>query len=1587
MPQADEGLWAAFVTLLAEDGRVVGGGVLTHIADDTIAVLTCAHVVNLALPGRDVFEQSHPGEATVRLAFPAAPGTQSSATVEHWWPARSLTDVNFAPVRGKDRRWSGDLAVLKIAGPLLSELRPVPLVAPTLTQRAWTWFGSGEPSTVVRLQVNGIADEWVVLETPPTGHAVQGGYSGSPLWDRDRSAVVGLMVSAHDPMPVAQTRTDTPVRQCYAIRGDEIIRRVLDNGDDRWARLDPQVQTLLTAQAQAARAFPYRAIGVHRDDLTLVYIRQQLSDDSADGPAAARQKVDIKSLPSPPDNGHRSPRTVEESLAYHRHLMVLGAAGTGKSTLTLQLSTQLVAVPKTGESDGRPLIPVRVLARDLASRSRVDLLEAIADAAAESVAVQVRAGLSPDLFSRSASGLRWLVIVDGLDEVEDTAARADLSARLRRFMSTASDHRLLITSRSLPEREAESWGTVNSLARYEIEPFQRDQRKDFAEKWFAGQSELTQRFLKEVASGHLEDVVSVPLLATVAAIVFESQPERPLPQSRFALYEQFLGYLYDSRAAQLVVDLRKRLSGWPGADHIVQHLVDQRASLLEHLASAALRGEPLLPTALQWLRSSGGEPHPQPPDWMALVASVLTSTGLLVHDGATLRFIHHSFAEHLAASAEAHLLPARFDPADPVWWSVLWGALAGGRERTTLLHRALRGQATELLDWLLAGNDRARELAAAMIFEGVPSLPQQREVLAETVDYWLWRTITDAGYMSQAVRVINGVQIAPGEVVDILRTVVEDYSFPAPVRDSCSRALLRTGGENVLFGMHGLAQIVDSREVTRALRLRAAESLVDLGGLAHSIIRPCLANLMADLRGVSTGYSEAVQDLMQEIEEATQEGQELDVPDLLRPTVTKGSNRAARSGVWKSIYYWRARENPDWSASVGFSGEPAAYVGVKDEVLADEARMGLEDGTRHGHKDGIPEDLISGFGLSCGDLLNPPAIARVVLETLVEISRAAARESLDAHWKSVEGLFCDGDVGELDNSFKESAGARHRLDVFLYDPLWGSAAKWLISRADLHTEETINDAMQLVEGANRLSPVQRDALAAFLVYGPPQSVAAAVQVFSDSIVAEPTRQLRLELFGDACVVIREGVAGDALVPAASLVSHFLAAPMIDSELMQMYLRVAKVIGSEVMAEQLVLNDSRGPEFFVAVLRELDPSLSGKAAKYLADQIEAGFPFGVGAWCRAVRSLGSWSEESRQASVRLLGKAAIEVELPDAFGIFETLVVLDERSQAGRHLADVAQDISADQRDRRRAVRMLLDIRVGHTDVAFSALVGMIEHASPAERIELATDLARVNQVGHEAAYTAIFDELERSPLEVGDPAYVLAAAADLGPTARSRLARDIRRLRTHWSIPHKAQLRALEKLALLGPDLHRAAQGALEHMALSLDGIERVSSAARIHALGWISPPKSSRLLTRIAKSEERIEVRAFAARKLVTHGAAQRRLGVDFLYEIAISQSAHPLLVLQACREIAEAGEEVMAREPLRALVANAGVMPAHRHEAALLLMMIDLACGPVTASALAFLTADASVDPHIRSWAEYAMSFIGTGIRPIADGGGAQF
>ncbi|MDN5913685.1 MAG: trypsin-like peptidase domain-containing protein [Pseudonocardia sp.] len=179
-------------------GFVVGSGFL--VGPDMVA--TCAHVVAEAVDGRADSPEPPTGEVT--LDFPVLGDAPA---------ARTARIARWSPIDDDGR---GDVALLRLSGPA-----PAGAVMPPLRggdESRWDHrfrvfgFPEGQDDGVWATgRIRGVQGTgWLQLQGAPGDHPVVGGFSGSPVWDDDSGAVIGMTVAA-DRLPGVTTAYLIPV--------------------------------------------------------------------------------------------------------------------------------------------------------------------------------------------------------------------------------------------------------------------------------------------------------------------------------------------------------------------------------------------------------------------------------------------------------------------------------------------------------------------------------------------------------------------------------------------------------------------------------------------------------------------------------------------------------------------------------------------------------------------------------------------------------------------------------------------------------------------------------------------------------------------------------------------------------------------------------------------------------------------------------------------------------------------------------------------------------------------------------------------------------------------------------------------------------------------------------------------------------------------------------------------------------------------------------------------------------------------------------------------------------------------------------
>ncbi|MEH0577618.1 MULTISPECIES: trypsin-like peptidase domain-containing protein [Streptomyces] len=589
----------------------------------------------------------------------------------------------------------------------------------------------------------------VVTSHRPTGD--RRNLTGTDLCDlRDPDFVALLSEHGLEPTPL-------PVRQATA--GTPAMTEPA-----HW--IPPAVRRVLRRQLNAADELPYRFRQDRRPRrLTDVHVRQVL-DSPAEPPQEGAEPSRNGGAGTVP--GGHTPRAgrsrrledvLDEALAPDDggHLVVVAGPGEGKSTLLHRCCLDLGRAALAAPAAAGGLVPLLVTAPALAEFE--DLLD-------NAVATATGLGTQDGTLPRLPPGATWLVLIDALDEVPlDRRNRLihRLTDHAREGAASASTPlRILLTTRRDPE--AVKAFEESGFHQYLLAPFTRQRLQQFAHAWFkdagckdagcndsgcqdSGRPEGAARFLAQVDAAGLGDLLRNPLLATVTALVFESAPASPLPDNRWALYEQCRVQLLAAKRDQ-TDDRWRRLTlsaeGIHRGPAAVAHLRAHLEELVRHLAHAqvATGAQDLLREALRWWEETATDDTGRrfgavPPldGWRNVVLDALLATGLLVREGDGVRegggvaFLHTTFAEHLAAEKLVAGLPQDFDLGREEWRAALLAA-SGLTEHplrdlyvAALVHYCHRYRAggRELLDRLLEEGHGNQMLAGELLAEGCPA--------------------------------------------------------------------------------------------------------------------------------------------------------------------------------------------------------------------------------------------------------------------------------------------------------------------------------------------------------------------------------------------------------------------------------------------------------------------------------------------------------------------------------------------------------------------------------------------------------------------------------------------------------------------------------------------------------------------------------------------------------------------------------------------------------------------------------------------------------------------------------------------------
>jgi hypothetical protein len=258
----------------------------------------------------------------------------------------------------------------------------------------------------------------------------------------------------------------------------------------------------------------------------------------------------------------------------------------------------------------------------------------------------------------------------------------------------------------------------------------------------------------------------------------------------------------------------------------------------------------------EWARCNIGELTGDRSD--ELIA-YLAAVGPFTRHGDDLRFLHHSFAEHLAATAKARLLPEQFDPENADFARLLHAAQPSDRgqyARAVLVHytRLHATEADRLITWLHNGGPDQHLLAARLLAGHVPAGADVTDAFLTTVRAWAMATrYPGRPILAQASRAVHHPGLA-GWLTGLMR----DTQAPWLSRVEAATALAtRVRGAESPTAVSTLRHIVDDAAIPVSHRLSAAEALSECGADERAASERGLRAVLADPSATASEFRNA----------------------------------------------------------------------------------------------------------------------------------------------------------------------------------------------------------------------------------------------------------------------------------------------------------------------------------------------------------------------------------------------------------------------------------------------------------------------------------------------------------------------------------------------------------------------------------------------------------------------------------------------------------------------------------------------------------------------------------------------------------
>ncbi|MFF0094600.1 NACHT domain-containing protein, partial [Streptomyces canus] len=459
------------------------------------------------------------------------------------------------------------------------------------------------------------------------------------------------------------------------------------------------------------------------------------------------------------------------------------------------------------------------------------------------------------------SSARWLILVDGLDEIADPAARNRV-LRTIAAVSKGEDrdlYRFAITTRPLPNLEFRALD--DKLPRYDLLPFRPDDLPAIATSWFrasglADPSAVAVRFTRALARSRLADVARIPLMASMLCQLHAAAPGQPLPAGRGRIYHDFIDLLHKHQYTSGPTGFRGR--AYAGLERYgdralaqAEQTLDCLHNLIAYLAAERYNGSSSRALDIMESQPQAARPPRVPHDeWRAFLSDCLRRSGLLSVRAGEPVFLHQTLLEYLAArhltrdpQAAAHILhkvfhqPARYGRSfapgvrPRVWFTLYWKPPPGDPSYLGFLldtaHSTDPSAAAQFLGRLASrrGGLAGCRFIATQVQLGTYISPDLIQATVDLCQDLARDTAFGVGPQTEAAKMLEMLGDRRSAMNAWYDLALDATLSPRTRRDACME-LERLGGERIMDVWDSFARATAFGDEWRT---RAAQNLVEQG--------------------------------------------------------------------------------------------------------------------------------------------------------------------------------------------------------------------------------------------------------------------------------------------------------------------------------------------------------------------------------------------------------------------------------------------------------------------------------------------------------------------------------------------------------------------------------------------------------------------------------------------------------------------------------------------------------------------------------------------------------------------------------------